>query len=158
MPAQTRFKARVTISGRTSTNWIPKPEFCAPHRTSLSLYRPGILCARYLLTENELGDGEDIDRFTLLQGVFTPSFSGVRTTEFLDFRIGFSIENLRAWRDYVGMQCLNENKSDSKKLIVCTCAAGSATQLPNLELKHFKTVAETPTKWMLLSRLDQLLL
>ena len=96
MPAQTRFKARVTISGRTSKNWIPKPEFCAPHRTSLSLYRPGILCARYLLTENELGDGEDIDRFTLLQGVFTPSFSGVRTTEFLDFRIGFSIENLRA--------------------------------------------------------------
>ena len=37
-------------------------------------------------------------------------------------------------------------KSDSKHLIVCTCATGSATQLANLELKYFQTVAETPTK------------
>ena len=55
-----------------------------------------MLCARHLLIENELGDGEDIYRFTILQGVFTPSFSGVRATEFWDFRIDFSIENLRA--------------------------------------------------------------
>ena len=74
---------------------IPKPEFCAPHRTNLT-FVPGILCGRYLLIETELGDGEDIDQFTILQGVFTPSFSGVRITESLDFRIDFSIENLRA--------------------------------------------------------------
>ena len=37
----------------------------------------GTLCAQYLLIENELGDGEDIDRFAILEGVLTPSFSVV---------------------------------------------------------------------------------
>ena len=79
MPAQTRFKSRVKMS----KNFITKPEFSTPHRTNLTFHRGSF--AHHLLIENELGDGEDIDRFAMLQGVFTPCSSGVRTTVFLDF-------------------------------------------------------------------------
>lgn len=39
----------------------------------------------YLVIDNELGDGEDIYRFAMLQGVFTPRFNVIRSTEFSEF-------------------------------------------------------------------------
>ena len=44
------------------------------------------------------------------------------------------------------MGFLDDFNSDSKNSDVCKCAAGSATQLPNLESEYFKTVAKTPVK------------
>ena len=67
----------------------------------------------------------DVDRFAVLQGVFTPNLSVVRRTHFSDFRVGFNINNLRAWRCCFGVDFLNENKTDSKHSNVCTCAVGS---------------------------------
>ena len=104
------------------------------------------MCARYLLLGHELGDREDIDRFAILLGVFTSSLSVVRSTHFSDFRIGFSIDNLRAWPDYSSVHFLDGNKTDCKIFNVCTCAAGSAKQLPKLGLECFQPVAKTPIK------------
>ena len=116
------------------------------------------MCARYLLPEHELGDREDIDRFAILLGVFTPSLSVVRGKRFSDFRIGFSINDLRAWPDFFSVDFLDDNKADSNFFNVCTCPAGSGTSLPNLGLEHFQPVSKTPIKWMLLLvlQLDQL--
>ena len=45
------------------------------------------------MTDDELGDGEDIDCFVMPQGTFTPSISVIRSSaEFSDFRIDFIID------------------------------------------------------------------
>ena len=41
-----------------------------------------IVCAPYLSVGHELGEGEDIDRFPVPQGMFTPRNSVVRRTDF----------------------------------------------------------------------------
>ena len=46
----------------------------------------------HLLTCNELGDLEDIDRFVLPQGVSKPSFSVICVAHFSDFRIDLDID------------------------------------------------------------------
>lgn len=51
------------------------------------MFRIVDLVRAIFLYRNDLGNGEDIDRSAVLQGVFTPSFGGVRTTVF--FHIEF---------------------------------------------------------------------
>ena len=70
--------------------------FVSLHRSYLN-FVSGILCARHLVTQHELGGGEDIDRFAIreLQGVITASFSVVRSTHFSKLRICCIINNLR---------------------------------------------------------------
>ena len=45
-------------------------------------FESGIVCTSYLLIDNELGDGEGIDRFVMPQGMFTPRISVIRCAEF----------------------------------------------------------------------------
>lgn len=89
----------------------------------------------------------------MLQAVFTPSFSGVRATVILDF----CIENLGRWRDYVGMQYLDEKHVGFERFgCLHVRRRLSNTAAKNLEVNYLQTVAETPIKWMLLSTLDQM--
>ena len=95
MPAgQTRFESRGIIEGRKSKKWIPKPEFCFAHSSISSFYRGS--CARDISgwIEHELGDGEDMDRFAILEGVFTPASAVVRIFRIF-VRIPISINDLR---------------------------------------------------------------
>ena len=49
-------------------------------------------CTSYLLIDNELGEREDIDRFAMPQGMFTPRISVIRCTDFSEFCIDRSID------------------------------------------------------------------
>ena len=43
----------------------------------------------YLLRKVQLGDGKDINRLTMPQGMLTPSIIEIRGTHFSDFRVDF---------------------------------------------------------------------
>ena len=142
-----RLKASENALRITCQKFRPKNEKLDPETWILcsSSYRIDLM--RTISIENEWGDGEHIDRFAILQGVFTPSLSVVRRTHFSDFRTGFSINNHRAWRDYFSMDFLNEDKPDSKNSNACTYGEGSATQQPHLELQYFQPVVKTPINY-----------
>ena len=53
-------------------------------------FESGIVCTSYLLIDNELGDGEGIDRFVMPQGMFTPRISVIRSADFSDFCMDFT--------------------------------------------------------------------
>ena len=52
----------------------------------------GIANTPYLLADNGLGDGDGIDCFVMPQEMSTPGISVIYATDFLDFRIDFSID------------------------------------------------------------------
>ena len=71
-----RCESRVKTSDKKTINWAEKSGFWGSHRYSLTLYRGS--CTSYILIDNELGDGEDIDRFVMPQGMFTLRISVIR--------------------------------------------------------------------------------
>lgn len=57
-----------------------------------SFFILGIICARNLGIEGEADCNEDIYHFAMPQEMLTPSFSLIRSTDFSDLRVDFSIE------------------------------------------------------------------
>ena len=131
---------RITCRNFRSKNEKLDPETRILCRSSWYLdFVLGISCTRYLLIENELGGGEDVDRLAILQGVFTPSLSVVRRAHFSDYRIGFSISNLRAWRDCSSMDFLNENEPVCTNYNFTTCGARSAKTAAKFGVTIYRT-------------------
>ena len=97
-------------------------------------FESGIVCTSYLLIDNELGDGEGIDRFVMPQGMFTPRISVIRCAEYSEFCMDRSIETSPYVTGFTRHGILNEIISDSKNYNVCKRATRSGTMVPNLEL------------------------
>ena len=53
----------------------------------ISFIFSGILCAPYLSIDYVVGDDEDVARFPVPQGMFTPRISVIRSTDFSGFRM-----------------------------------------------------------------------
>ena len=94
-----------------------------------------IICTSYILKDNELGDGEDIDRFVMPQGMFTPRISVIRCAEYSEFCMDRSIETSPYVTGFTRHGILNEIISDSKNSNICKRTAGSGTMGLNLELQ-----------------------
>ena len=75
---------------KKSIIWVGKSRFCVPPRNILTFVLQ-ILGASYFLVDNELGDGEDIDRFVMPRGMFIPRISQIHccTSFGLSYRIEY---------------------------------------------------------------------
>ena len=82
----------------TSQNFCPKFDKLSCENRILCLpsqylnFVMGIANTPYLLADNGLGDGDGIDCFVMPQEMSTPGISVIYATDFLDFRIDFSID------------------------------------------------------------------
>ena len=82
----------------------------------MTLYRashaPYILY-EYLLIDNDLGDGEDIDRFVMPQGMLTPRIRVIGCTEILEFCMDRGIETSPYVTGFTRHAVSRRNISDS---------------------------------------------
>ena len=97
----------------------------------------------YLSIDDELGEDEDVDRFPVPQGMFTPRISVIRCKYFSGFRIDFSIEKCLYVTEFSQNGFSRQNQlgfQNYKRLSANKCATHSATRLPHLESEYFQSL------------------